>query len=143
MSGHFPFLGKGVRYGGARLSIAAFFEKHNFRLELQEKYYRWWYEWTKNFVMNDKDLSVTKGREFNHYPYGQHAEHSFHLNQKKWCTAMADLGDLIRDVILPKLNEQQLHQLAHDHEAMLHALEQEATSKPRPPVPEVGYFRHV
>jgi len=143
MSGHFPFQGKGVRYGGARLTISAFFEHHGFGLPLQEKYYKWWYDWAKNFVQNDPDLSYTKAVAFNHYPYGQHAMHSFHLNKKLWAMALADLGDLIRDNILPKLSEEELHKLEKDHEEAVHALEKEAGTGDREEIPEVGYFRHT
>ncbi|MGA7800165.1 MAG: hypothetical protein WCC36_05090 [Gammaproteobacteria bacterium] len=143
MSGHFPFLGKGVRYGGARLTISAFFEHHGFGLPTQEKYYKWWYDWAKNFVQNDPDLSYTKAVEFSHYPYGQHAHHSFHLNKKLWAITLADLGDLIRDNILPKLSEEQFHQLEADHDKVVHELEKEAETAAELEIPEVGYFRHT
>lgn len=143
MTGHFPFLGKGTRYGGARIAIAAFFEHHGLRLELQEKYYRWWYERAKAFVQRDPDLSAAKAVEFNRYPYGQHALHRFHLNDKMWCAALADLGDFIRETILPRMSTADLQRLEHDHETLLDALAQEAEHAPRPPAPETGYFRHV
>ncbi|HQU14812.1 MAG: hypothetical protein B7Z66_03725 [Chromatiales bacterium 21-64-14] len=145
MSGHFPFAAKrGIRYGQApRMAIAAFFEHHGFNTDLQEKYYKWWYDWARNAVAGDPDLNATKGVEFTGYPYGQHALHSFHLNDKMWAAALSDLGDFIRDLILPKLDEKALHALESQHDAMLHTLAQEATQKPRTPPPEVGYFRHV
>lgn len=143
MAEHFPFLGKGKRYGGAHTGIAAFFEHHGLGVTLQEKYYRWWYEWAKNFVQRDPDLSVTKAVEFNRYPYGQHAFHNFHLRDKMWGAALADLGDFIREVVLPRMDDAALHQLEREHDAMFEALEEEAEQTPRPPVPEVGHFRHV
>lgn len=143
MAGHFPFLGKGKRYGGAHTSIAAFFEHRGLGVSLQEKYYRWWYEWAKDFVQHDQDLSVAKAVEFSRYPYGQHAFHNFHLHDKMWGTALADLGDFIREVILPRMDDAALHRLEHEHDAMLDELEEEAEQLPRQPPPEVGYFRHV
>lgn len=145
MSGHFPFTSRlGIRYGQApRMAIAAFFENHGFGKELQEKYYRWWYEWAADFVAKDPDLSATKAVEFSTYPYGQHALHSFHLNDKMWAAALSDLGDFIRELILPRLDEDALRKLEEDHERMLQGLEAETQDKPRAPVPEVGYFRHV
>jgi len=143
MAGHFPFLGKGMRYGMARLPVTAFFEHHGLNLELQEKYYKWWYDWTKNFVMKDFDLQATKSVGFAHYPYGQHSLHSFHLNDKMWASIMIDLGDLIRDTILPKLSADELHKLEHEHHEMVHHLEEEAKGNPRKPSPDIGYFRHM
>jgi len=145
MSGHFPFASRlGVRYGQApRMAIAGFFENRGLGKELQEKYYRWWYEWAKDFVAKDPDLNATKAVEFDRYPYGQHALHSFHLKEKMWAMAMSDLGDFIRELVLPKLDEAALQRLEQEHERMLHELEGEAKEKPRPPTPEVGYFRHI
>ncbi|NIR60932.1 MAG: hypothetical protein GWO02_16185 [Gammaproteobacteria bacterium] len=145
MAGHFPFAGKrGIRYGlSPRMSITAFFESHRFGLELQEKYYRWWYDWAQERVRNDPDLAAAKGTSFNGFPYGQHAEHGFHLNEKQWAAAMADLGDLIRDSILPKLSDQQLRELEARHGKLVEQLEREADEHPRRPAPEIGYFKHV
>jgi hypothetical protein len=143
MAGHYPFTGRGVRYGGARMTIAAFFEQHGLNNELQEKYYKWWYDWAKKFVQNDADLKVTKGVAFDHYPLGQHSHHSFHLNEKQWCTIMADLGDLVRDIIFPKMDDTAMHQLEEEHKKLLSQLEGEAKDKPREPAPDVGYFRHM
>ena len=143
MAGHYPFTGRGTRYGGARMTIAAFFEQHGLNLELQEKYYKWWFEWAKNFVNNDSDLKASKGVAFNHYPMGQHSHHSFHLNDKQWCNIMADLGDLIRDIIMPKMSDAALKQLEHDHHAALEKLEAEAKDNTREPSPDIGYFRHM
>ncbi len=144
MAGHFPFLGRGVRYGGARMTIAAFFEAHGLNEELQEKYYKWWYDWAKNFVEQDEGLKAAKGVAFQHYPYGQHAHRPFHLHSDKiWAVHLADLGDLIRDSLLPKLDAKARKTLEQAHAAMLEELKQEAASKPRQPAPEVGYFRHI
>ncbi len=145
MSGHIPFVAlRGVRYGQApRMTMAAFFESRGFGTELQERYYRWWYEWARDFVARDPDLSAAKAVEFNSYPMGQHALHSFHLNDKMWAAAMSDLGDFIRELILPRLDDAARHKLEEAHAQMLHELEAEAAKTPRPPVPDVGYFRHV
>ncbi len=51
------------------MAIAGFFENRGLEKELQEKYYRWWYEWTKDSVAKDPDLSATKAVEFNRHPY--------------------------------------------------------------------------
>lgn len=40
------------------------------RLLRQEQYYKWWYDWAKDFVVRDPDLNYAKGVEFAHYPYG-------------------------------------------------------------------------
>lgn len=143
MAGHFPFTGKGMRYGMARMAVTAFFENHGLNLELQEKYYKWWYDWAKKFVDNDPDLKAAKGVAFTHYPYGQHSHHSFHLVDKHWATTMTDLGDFIRDSIFPKLSAEQMKKLEEDHHKLVHDLEKEAESNPRKPAPDVGYFRHV
>lgn len=145
MSGHFPFASRlGIRYGQApRMAMAAFFETRGFGTELQERYYRWWYEWARDFVAKDPDLSATKAVEFGSYPMGQHALHSFHLNDKMWAAAMSDLGDFIRELILPRLDDAARRKLEEAHAQMLHELEAEAAKTPRPPVPDVGYFRHV
>lgn len=145
MAGHFPFVAKrGVRYGLApRMSMAAFFEHHGFNNELQERYYQWWYEWAKNFVLSDEDLRLAKGVKFNKYPLGQSAEQSFHLNDKVWATRMAELGALIRESILPRLDEQALEALVHQHQQLVEELDAEAQREPRTPAPDVGYFRHT
>ncbi|WP_018946289.1 MULTISPECIES: hypothetical protein [unclassified Thioalkalivibrio] len=145
MAGHFPFAGKrGTRYGQApRGTIAAFFENHGFGEELQEKYYKWWYDFAKDFVEKDSDLSVTMITRFNSYPMGTHAEHSFHLNDKYWAECLAELGSFIRDVIFPKMDEKAMHDLEEKHSKMLADLEKEAEEKPREPAPEVGVYRHV
>ncbi len=144
MAGHLPFLARrGLRYGNARNVYEAFFEHHGLSDELQEKYYKWWYDWARDFVLNDPDLKMAKGILFNRYPLGDHPEHDFHLKQKRWALYMAELGDLLRDVIWPKLDEATRQKLETAHAELLEQLEQEAKENPRPPAPEVGYFRHT
>jgi hypothetical protein len=145
MAGHFPFAGKrGTRYGLApRGTIAAFFENHGFNDDLQEKYYKWWYDWARDFVENDSDLSVTMATRFSNYPMGTHAQHSFHLNDKYWPVCMDELGAFIRDIIFPKMDEQAMHELEDQHAKLVQDLEKEADSNPRDPAPDVGMFRHV
>ena len=145
MAGHFPFAGKrGTRYGLApRGTIAAFFENHGFNNDLQEKYYRWWYDYAKQFVENDPDLSVTMGVTFSQYPIGTHARHSFHLNDKFWPVAMDELGSLIANVILPKLDADAIHNLEAEHQTLLDQLREETKVNPREASPDVGLFRHV
>ena len=138
MSGHYPFGGK-----ANRISAFAFFEKHQFSLDLQERYYKWWYDFAKNFVERDPDLKVTRAVDFNHYPFGQHAESNFHLHGYKWATALADLGAFIANVIFPKLSEDALHKVAHDHEALVKTLEGDREKAPRAAPPDVGRYRHV
>lgn len=137
MAGHFPFAGN-----TNRVSVFAFYERYGLGLELQEKYYKWWYDWAKNFVNSDPDLKASKAIAFSHYPYGQHADHDFHLHKYQWCTTLIDLGKFIQGVIIPKLSEEQMHKLEEDHHHMLDALKAEAKNTPRPAAPEVGYFRH-
>lgn len=145
MAGHFPFgMKRGSRYGLApRGTIAAFFENNGFNHELQEKYYRWWYDYAKGFVQADPDLSVTMSVTFSAYPIGTHARHSFHLNEKYWAVTMDELGSLISNIIFPKLDAEAMHALEHEHAAMLTELRQETQGNPRPPAPEVGLFRHT
>ena len=138
MSGHFPFSGN-----TNRVSVFGFYERYNLNSAMQEKYYKWWYDWAKNLVMADADLKAVKGTEFTHYPFGQHSHVDFHLRQGAWTTALIDLGDFIKGTILPKLSDAQMHKLDEDHHHMLHALEQEAKATPRPPQPELGWFRHT
>lgn len=138
MSGHFPFSGK-----ANRMAVFAFFEDHGFSLELQEKYYRWWHEWAKNFVLGDPDLSVTKAPEFSHYPFGQHAHANFHLHDYLWSTPMLDLGQFIENVIFPRLDEKILHRVEQEHEKMLGEITQETTRFPRSAPPEIGRYRHT
>ena len=138
MSGHFPFMGR-----GGRSEVNAFFELHGFNEELQEEYYRWWYEWAKDKVVKDPDLKQAKAVEFNSYPYGQHAQHNFHLNDKAWAMALADLGGFIKNSVLLKLSEEELHKLEKAHDKKLKELKKKAAETPREPVPEVGHFRHV
>ena len=138
MSGHFPFSGN-----TNRVSVFGFYERYNLNPALQEKYYKWWYDWAKNFVMADADLKATKGMEFTHYPFGQHSHVDFHLRQGAWTTALIDLGGFIKGTIFPKLSDEQMHKLDEDHHHMLHALEEEAKKTPRPPQPELGWFRHT
>jgi hypothetical protein len=144
MSGHFPFSSsQGTRYGLApRMSISAFFEKNQFNMELQEAYYKWWYDWAKAFVDQDADLKATMGLRFNHYPMGQHSEHAFHLNGKYWASCMDDLGGFIRNLIIPKLDHDAEHALTEEHEKLVHDLKAKATESYEP-VPDVGHFRHV
>ncbi|MHB1565507.1 MAG: RnfABCDGE type electron transport complex subunit B [Acidiferrobacter sp.] len=138
MSGHFPFSGR-----ANRVSVYAFFEKNQLSLDLQERYYRWWYDFAKTFVEHDSDLRVTRAVDFQHFPFGQHAEANFHLHDYLWATATLDLGSFISQVILPKMTPEAQHQLAHDHEAMLKKLLAERDQAPRPAAPEVGRYRHV
>ncbi len=138
MSGHYPFGGK-----ANRITVFAFFEKHQMSLELQERYYKWWFDFAKNAVDQDPDLKAARGVDFQHYPFGQHAETNFHLHDYQWATAMADLGAFIVDVILPKLSHEDQEKVAHDHEALLQTLEKEREASPRAPVPDVGRYRHV
>ncbi len=144
MSGHFPFAGhRGIRYGLApRMTISAFFEKNHFDMPAQEAYYKWWYDWAKEFVENDPDLRVTEAYRFKYYPMGQHSHHSFHLNGKYWASALDDLGSFIREVIFPKLNEKSMHELEKKHEELVKKLKTEAEERYEP-APDVGLFRHV
>lgn len=138
MAGHFPFLGN-----VNRVSVFAFYEKQGLGPELQEAYYRWWFDWARERTLADPDLAAFKGTEFGHFPFGQHAAHDFHLHQYQWSTALLDLGQYIANAILPKLSEHALHELEAKHEAMLAGLRAQAAAKPRAPVPDVGYFRHT
>lgn len=137
MSGHFPFSGK-----ANRVSVFAFFEAHKFSMQTQEEYYKWWYNWAKDFVTKDADLSYTKAVEFSHYPYGQHAHENFHLHDYVWATPLLDLGQFIENVIFPKLDDKALHKVEHDHEKLVETLEK-SPKTPRSEPPEVGRYRHV
>ncbi|OBS10237.1 hypothetical protein [Acidihalobacter prosperus] len=145
MSGHFPFAGtRGTRYGLApRMTISAFYEKQQFNYTLQEAYYKWWYDWTKAFVEQDADLKATMGDRFNHYPMGQHSEHSFHLNDRYWASCMDDLGAFIRNTVFPKLDDKAMHKLEADHDKMLKDLKARVQESGYEPAPDVGHFRHV
>ncbi|WP_018875015.1 hypothetical protein [Thioalkalivibrio sp. ALJ1] len=145
MAGHFPFAGKrGTRYGLApRGTIAAFFENHGFNDELQEKYYKWWYDFAKDFVEKDSDLSFTMSTKFTSYPMGTHAHHAFHLNDKYWPSCLDELGSFIRDVIFPKMDEKAMEDLEKKHAKLIKDLEKESESNPRDAAPDVGLFRHV
>ncbi|MHB8255432.1 MAG: hypothetical protein ACYDEV_17525 [Acidiferrobacter sp.] len=138
MSGHYPFGGK-----ANRISAFAFFEKNKLSLDLQERYYKWWYEFAKNSVEQDPDLKATRAVDFKHYPFGQHAEGNFHLHGYIWATALADLGAFIANSILPKLSDEGRHKIEHDHEAMLKTLLGEREKTPRTAPPDVGRYRHV
>lgn len=138
MSGHLPFSGK-----ANRVSVFAFFEQNQLSLDLQEYYYKWWYNFAKHFVENDPDLKVTRAVDFNHYPFGQHAEGNFHLHDYKWATATLDLGSFIMNVIFPKMTEEQRHKVEHDHDAMMKDLLAQRDKAPRSAPPEVGRYRHV
>lgn len=137
MAGHFPFSGN-----TNRVSVFAFYERYGLNESLQEAYYKFWYNWAKEMVLADPDLSVTKGQEFAHYPFGHHAHQDFHLRQGTWTTNLVDLGDFIKGSLLPKLNAAQLHDLEHAHHHKLHELEKEAKDTPREPQAELGWFRH-
>jgi len=145
MSGHFPFSGtRGTRYGLApRMAISAFFEKHQFNYVLQEEYYKWWYEWAKAFVEKDADLKATVIHQFNHYPMGQHSEHSFHLNHRYWASCMDDLGAFIRNTLFPKLDDKSMHKLEADHDKLVKKLKSQVKDSGFEPAPDVGHFRHV
>lgn len=138
MSGHYPFSGK-----GNRVSVFAFFEKNRLSLALQERYYQWWHEWAKSFVLADSDLKVTKAVEFAHYPFGQHAHGNFHLHGYHWATPMLDLGRFVEGVIIPKLDQHGAHELEHAHAKMLSELLATRDQNPRPEPAEVGRYRHV
>lgn len=138
MAGHFPFSGR-----GGRASTTAFFELHGFNRTLQEKYYRWWYEWAKRFVQQDKELSQTKAIEFQSYPYGQHAHQEFHLNNKVWPVMLDDLGQVIKFAIFPRLSADDLHKVEDLHRKMVEELKKEAEATPREAAPDIGYFRHT
>lgn len=138
MSGHYPFSGN-----ANRVSVFAFYERYGLGLELQEKYYRWWYEWAKGMVEKDPELKASKGTEFTHFPYGLHAHQDFHLHKYQWCTTMIDLGLFIKSVLIPRLSEEQQHVLEEEHHHMLDSLRAEAKEKPKSPAPDIGYFRHT
>lgn len=138
MSGHFPFTGK-----ANRVSIFGFFEGHGLSLELQEQYYRWWYDWARQFVLQDPDLRAAKGTEFEVFPYGQHAHESFHLHDYRWATALLDLGEFIRDAILPRLDPEVVHRLEAAHQRMLDDLLVQRGRTPRPAPPDIGRYRHT
>jgi len=145
MAGHFPFAGKrGTRYGLApRSAMAAFFEAQDMSEAVQEQYYKWWYDWAKDFTEKDPDLSFTMIRRFDSYPMGQHAHHAFHLNGKYWPSCMDELGSYIANTILPKLDGDAMHKLEDAHAKLLKDLDAEKTSNPREPAPDVGLFRHI
>jgi hypothetical protein len=138
MAGHFPFSGNNNRVG-----VFAFYERYGLNPQMQERYYKWWYDWAKNHVMSDADLKWAKGLEFSHYPYGQHSHHDFHLRQGQWATCLIDLGGFIKGSILPRLSDAEMHALDDAHHHMLHDLEVEAQStNPRKAQPDIGWFRH-
>lgn len=138
MTIHFPFSGR-----ADRVSVYAFFERHGLSFPLQEKYYRWWYDWAKQQVTSDPDLKAVKGPDFERFPYGQHAFHDFHLHQYGWATSLVDLGGFINGTLLPRLSSDELHRLEEEHAAFLAELKREASAAPRPPAPEVGRYRHT
>ncbi len=138
MAGHFPFSGN-----AGRASVAAFFEKEGYPEALQEKYYKWWYDWAKQTVEADAHLKVTKAHEFKEYPFGQHAHRNFHLNDKAWAVALADLGEFIKGVVFPRLSEDDRHKLEESHEKFVAELAKEAEANPKEPAPDIGYFRHT
>lgn len=138
MSGHYPFSGK-----ANRMSVFAFFEKNKLSLPLQEKYYKWWYDLAKEFVTKDRDLSVTKGVLFKDYPMGQHAHENFNLHDYMWSTPLLELGEFVKNAIMPKMSEDELHKLEHAHHKMLETLLAEREKNPRPAVPDIGRYRHV
>ena len=138
MAGHYPFTGN-----SNRVSVFAFYEKNGLGLELQAKYYQWWFDWAKDFVLNDPGLKAAKAPEFARFPYGQHADHDFHLHKYQWCTTLIDLGQFISNVIFPKMSETELHKLEENHHHMLEELRKEAVEKPREAIPDIGYFRHT
>ena len=138
MAGHYPFSGK-----ANRLSVFAFFEKNALSLELQEKYYKWWYDWSKGYIAKDPGLQAAKGVAFQHYPMGQHAHDNFHLHDYKWVTPMLELGEMVRDVLMPRMSKDELHKLEEDHHHMLDKLLAEREKSPRPAPPDVGRYRHV
>ena len=138
MAGHFPFSGH-----SSRVSMFFFYERHQLGPALQERYYKWWYDWAKAMVTKDPGLKAAKGHEFSHFPYGQHAHADFHLRQGLWATALADLGEFFKGSLLPRLDQDTLHKLEADHHAMLEILKTEAAQQPRPQPPDVGWFRHT
>ena len=138
MSGHFPFSGK-----AGRISVFAYFEEQNWSLAVQEKYYKRWYDWAKNYVMNNPDLKMAKAPEFAHYPYGTHAHHNFHLNDYYWAVTLVDLGQFINSNILPRLSHDEMHKLEEEHHHWLEDMAKEAEANPRPTPGEIGRYRHV
>lgn len=144
MSDHFPFAGNhGTHYGPAsRMTISAFFEKNHFPEDLQEAYYKWWYDWAENFVENDSDLKVAESWHFKNYPIGQHSYHSFHLNHKYWASCMDDLGSFIRGIIFLKLDKNAMYKLEKGHDKLLADLRKKAEAEYEP-TPNIGLFRHV
>lgn len=138
MAAHFPFSGN-----ADRVSVYAFFERHGLDLKLQERYYRWWFDWAKEQVAKDPGLAAAKGPQFQRFPYGQHAFHDFHLHQYSWSTALTDLGGFIDGTLLPRLGEVELHELEHKHRVLLDELKQQAQRQPRPEAPEIGRYRHT
>jgi len=138
MAGHFPFSGK-----ANRVSVFAFFEAHNWGPEAQQSYFEHWYRWAKEQVMADPDLKASKGVLFAHDHFGTHADHDFHLHGYAVATRLLDLGEFIKGVIFPKLSEEQLHQLAHEHAGWISAADRIAAEHPRPEAPEIGRYRHV
>jgi hypothetical protein len=140
MAGHFPFSGK-----ANRVSVYAFFEAHDWSLEAQEKYFEAWYECTKNYVLNDPDLKASKGVLFTgeHFHFGTHADHDFHLHGYAIATRLLDLGEFIKGAIFPKMDHDALHALEEEHHEWVKAADAVCAQHPRPEAPEIGRYRHV
>ncbi|MEY2342872.1 hypothetical protein AB4090_12285 [Acidithiobacillus sp. IBUN Pt1247-S3] len=140
MAGHFPFSGK-----ANRVSVYAFFEAHDWSLEAQEKYFEQWYEWTKNYVLSDTDLKASKGVLFTgeHFHFGTHADHDFHLHGYAVATRLLDLGEFIKGAIFPKMDHDAMHALEHEHHEWVKATDAVGAEHPRPEAPEIGRYRHV
>lgn len=137
MAGHFPFSGN-----TDRISVFGFYERYGLNQSMQEKYYKWWFDWAKKMVTSDADLNQFKGCEFSHFPYGQHSHQDFHLRQGAWATRLIDLGEFIKGTLFGRLTEEQMHHLDEEHHDFLHQLKAEAKNTPREPQPELGWFRH-
>lgn len=143
MAGHYPFGAKrGSRYGLApRGTLTAFFEKEGLNKDLQEEYYKFWYDFAKGFVENDADLSATVGVRFSDYPMGTHAHKSFHLNDKQWAMCMDELGSFISNLIFTKMDDDAKHKLEDEHKALLDGMRSKSDAIGE--IDSVGLFRHV
>ncbi len=81
------------------------FRDAGYRREQAEAYYRWWYDWSKYTVENDRDLSASYSELFENYPVEHHQTPYRERTVEFWALQTDTLGKFIAEILLPRLDE--------------------------------------
>jgi hypothetical protein len=126
-----------------RNGLHSFFEHHGYDAELQERYYRFWYDFVRSRMESDTGLRKAHGPTFDRYPHGMHAAHNFHLHGHQWTTQVADIGNFVRNTVYPTMTDQEKADLAQSHADLVKQLDGEAEQRGHEESDDIPVFRHT